>query len=116
MTKQDVLNAIEQRPARSAWGRGVKSYAYDLIEKYEGEVSNLTECDLLDGASDWHQFSWEGNALCYDWQIAESLCAPWELKRTKYGELRPNSHEEWLDVQARALSQAAQLILGIVHS
>lgn len=42
--------------------------------------------------------------------IAELLCSPSELKRKKYGERRPNSREEWLDVQARALAQAAACI------
>jgi hypothetical protein len=32
------------------------------------------------------------------------------LKKTRNGEKKPNGNEEWLDVQARALFQAAQRI------
>ena len=42
----------------------------------------------------------------YDGDIAAALCTPSELKKTRNGERRPNSREEWLDVQARALHQA----------
>lgn len=65
---------------------------------------------LLNGAGDWSQYSWGGCALIYDQEIAKALCNPTELKKTRNGERRPNSREEWLDVQARALGQAARLI------
>lgn len=38
------------------------------------------------------------------------LCTPSELRRTHNGERRPNSREEWLDTQARALYQAARRV------
>ncbi len=121
MTKQELLTAIDNAPSRSAWKRGVKKYAYDLVDGYDGEFDELTtnprlcERRLLNGAQDWAQYSWGGCAFCYNGQIAQALCAPWELKRTKNGALRPNRHEEWLDVQARALYQAARLILDIIY-
>ena len=46
-----------------------------------------------------------------DADIAERLCAPSELKRKKGGDLQPSSRETWLDCQARALSQAARIVL-----
>ena len=62
----------------------------------------------------WPAYSWGGCALVYDADIARALCAPWELRRTRGGELRPNRREEWLDVQARALAQACRRIERIV--
>lgn len=43
--------------------------------------------------------------MIYDCDIAETLCTPTELKRTKGGERNPNSRETWLDVQTRAAFQ-----------
>ena len=48
--------------------------------------------------------------MIYDGDIAERLCCPSELKKTRNGERRPNSREEWLDVQARALRQASYMV------
>ena len=106
--------------SRSAWGRGVYAYACDLIDelreivRYSPEAldnENLLRRALLNGASDWGQYSWGGCSLCYNGDIAKRLCCPSELKRTRNGERRPNSREEWLDTQARALYQAERLIL-----
>lgn len=111
--------ALEARKARSAWDKGVTLYAFDLLDELEeaAEGGYITADDLvnyrmaeramLDGASSWGQYSWGGCSLIYNSDIAERLCCPSELKRTRDGERRPNSHEEWLDTQARALSQAA---------
>lgn len=68
--------------------------------------------DLLNGADNWNQYSRGGCYLVYDADIAELLCTPSELKRTRNGERRPNGREEWLDVQARALHQAARRIIN----
>lgn len=65
---------------------------------------------MLNGAQDWGQYSWGGSALIYDGDIAEHLCCPSELKKNRHGERRPNSREEWLDVQARALYQACNRV------
>jgi len=71
---------------------------------------------MLNGAQNWYQYSWGGCSLIYDRDIAERLCTPSELKRTKNGERRPNQNEEWLDVQARALRQAARKIEAAVDT
>lgn len=115
-TKKAIEKAIKERKERSAWARGVKEYALELIDN----LDNLDDDDLasfamvskalLNGASDWAQYSWGGCALIYDSDIAERLCTPSELKRTRDGERRPNASEEWLDTQARALSQAARIV------
>lgn len=114
---------VEQTKTRSAWERGVKAYAEELVEELREAVEGgyIDETDLgnrrlferamLNGAADWKQYSEGGSALCYDHQIAERLCAPWELRKTDNGRKDPNPRESWIDVQSRALYQAAQMIL-----
>lgn len=118
----EIIAAIEATNPRSAWNKGVKLYALDLADnlaelingKWIDPDSITSRADLLsvclNGASSWDHFSWGGSALIYDFDIAEQLCTPSELKKTRNGELRPNAGEEWLDVQARALYQAFTLI------
>ena len=111
MKNKELYKKIEEVAAKSAWSKGVKAYALELIEGAETVLTreNLRE-ELLNGASDWSEYSWGGCSLIYDFDIAERLCAPSELKKKKGGELKPNSREEWLDVQARALRQAFLMI------
>lgn len=118
----EIISAIETIPSRSAWDKGVKLYALDLADNLSELISgnwvdpeSITDRDdlrsiCLNGASSWKQFSWGASSLVYDFDIAERLCTPSELKRKKGGDLRPNAQEEWLDVQARALYQAFNLI------
>ena len=100
-------------------------YAFELLDNLEEsrEYNNADihinplddiKSEMLNGASDWDQFSWGGCSLIYDSEIAERLCTPSELKKTRNGERRPNANEDWLDTQARALSQAYHLIKRIV--
>lgn len=97
---------------RSAWMRGVKAKAIDMLaEMYDQGINVPTRADLLNGASDWQQWAYGGCGLVYDADIAEAYSTPSELKRTKGGCLPPNSRESWLDVEARAAFQAANLIL-----
>ena len=107
MKKQDIITELRSRKDRSAWNRGVTNYAVDLLEQSEhDEITSYSEKDLLNGADSWNQYSYGGCASIYDRDIAEALCSPSELKRKRGGELQPNSRESWLDVQARALTQA----------
>ena len=110
---------LEARKDRSAWDRGVTDYALELVEKleeraaYEGRNPEPgKECRewMLNGAQSWEQYSWGGSSLIYDGDIAERLCTPSELKKTRNGERRPNSRKEWLDTQARALFQACRRV------
>lgn len=115
----DYINTI---PCRSAWRRGVRVYALELLEELEelfdgGYITEDVFTDekklekaLLNGANNWDQYSWGGCSLIYDDDIAERLCTPSELKCTRGGERRPNKNEEWLDCQARALRQASWMI------
>ncbi len=111
---ENILNHIERAAARSAWERGVNKYVHELIDNLDKqkEPENIYELKkmLLNGAKDWRQYSYDGCSLIYDCDIAMRLCTPSELKRTNYGDRRPNASEEWLDVQARALAQAAYKI------
>ena len=107
-----IFERIEHLNPRSAWNRGVSHYAMELINSIEvGE--EITEKHLLNGAENWHQYSEGGYAFIYDELICHRLCTPSEIKKTKNGERRPNKQETWLDVQARALYQAARLIKKI---
>lgn len=108
--------AIENKPARSAWARGVKAYALELLDNLaELTADKLADpaavrAALLNGAENWNQYSWGGCSLVFNGGIAARCCTLSERKRSHSGERRPNSREEWLDVQARALSQAARLV------
>lgn len=96
---------------KSAWSRGVDEYANELRQNLRENNLKPTEENMLNGARDWKQYSWGGNSLIYDEDIAKRLSSPSELKRTKNGQLKPNSREEWLDTQARALYQASHKVL-----
>ena len=119
---EKLYQSIESENQRSAWDKGVTKYALELVDQLGEQINggyfeelDLTESKkvraaLLNGAADWSQYSWGGCSLIYDGDIAERLCCPSELKKTRNGERRPNSREEWLGVQARALYQAANRI------
>ena len=114
----DIKNVIESLPAeRSAWRRGVRQYAMDLLS-YLPDYHELTpeNCRgvLLNGAGSWEEWAYGGCGLVYDCAIAERLCTPSEFRKKRGGELEPSSHESWLDVEARAVSQAAAAIKNII--
>lgn len=125
MKISEIREAINQKKTRSAWGKGVREYALELVETLEESISggyfdekdmqspNLLKRQLLNGASGWTEYSWGGCSLIYNEDIAKRLSSPSELKKTKNGERRPNAREEWLDTQARALYQAATMIIRL---
>mgnify|MGYP000023276601 FL=1 len=102
---------LNNHKTRSFWSKGVKAFAFDLLDNLEGR--DITKDNLLNGASDWSQYSYGGCAFIYDQDIAEHLSTPSELKARKGGDWQPNRNETWLDVQARALGQACSLILRL---
>lgn len=123
----DIKMTLQYRPVRSAWYRGVKEYAAELLDSLiygvndgyidiDDALSNhgMFHKALLNGANTWHEFSWGGCSLIYDYQIAKRLCTPSELKRTMDGYRKPNKYEEWLDVQARALDQAEFMLWNLI--
>ena len=113
-----IITELENKVNRSAWDKGVNAYAIELVEGFKELPTDNKELEkaLLNGASDWRQYSWGGCSLIYNGDIAERLCTPSEFKKRKGGEYRPNNHEEWLDTQARALFQACNRIKRIVRA
>ena len=122
MNKEATLDKLKAVKCRSAWSKGVKEYAYMLLDnifsnrdyKAMTNVTSLHEA-LLRSAKNWKRYSYGGCALISNEQIAKTLCSPFELKKCKNGMLRPNKQEEWLDVQAQALFQAEKLIKSCVE-
>jgi hypothetical protein len=99
----------------SKWKTGVQKYADELKEFLKENNLEATEENLLNGARDWEEYSYSGNSLIYDWDIAERLATPSEIKKRtrKDGSFNSmaNANETWLDVQARALYQASRKVL-----
>ena len=114
MNKDLLIKKIEAQKAR-----GVKVYALELLEGYEGEEIpenwEVLKADLLNGAENWKAYSWGGCSLIYNQDIAKRLSTASELKITRNGERKPNAQEEWLDCQARALYQACNLIYRAIQ-
>lgn len=108
--KTQIKQIIESSKANSAWSRGVKQYALDMLDDLDDNAP-ITEKELLNGADSWSAYSYGGCSMIYDADIAERLCSPSELKKTRNGDRQPNSRETWLDCQARALYQASRIIL-----
>jgi hypothetical protein len=119
---EEIRKELEERKDRSAWNKGVTVYALELLEVYEGradyegrDAEDRKEFKewIKNGADSWEGYSWGGSSLIYNGDIADRLCCPSELKKTRNGERRPNNREEWLDVQARALYQASKRLLNV---
>jgi len=123
LNEAEFILANTKELNRSAWYRGVRAYAFDLIEdlKERVEADWITAADLdnhlsvhkalLNGAWDWKEYSEDGCSLIYDGIIAKRLCTPSELKRTQNGLKEPNARESWIDVQTRALHQAECVLM-----
>jgi hypothetical protein len=113
--KIEILTAeIDAMPTRSAWSRAVRAYAREIVESLESEEITA-DTDLMNGARSWAEYSEGGCALIYDADIAERVCSPSELKKTRNGERQPNRVEAWIDVQSRALRQAGSKIQSILR-
>lgn len=117
---------LPQRKTKSAWDRGVNEYAAEMLHSLRkvtpqdlNQVNGMRADDaiehlLLNGARDWHEFSEGGCSLISNIAICGRLCSPSEYKRRRYGDTRPNRQETWIDVQARALAQAARWVVVAV--
>ena len=105
---------------KSAWKKGVYTYAHELAAEAAGrtwlKTPKTIEEALLNGAPSWGEYSDGGNSLIYDADIAERLCSPSELKRSLDGKRNPNRRERWLDVQARALTQASIILIDSIQT
>lgn len=130
--------ALENRRGRSTWDRAVTVDALEMLDNLSENIDDMIrdmspavaaahvndllhdnaalKSVLLNGARNWTEYSWGGCALVYDSDIAAHYCTPSELRKTRNGERRPNGREEWLDVQARALSQAGCRVRAAIKS
>lgn len=65
MKKSEAIKKIKNMKARSAWLKGVNKYAIDVLEsrcsldELPEDRKNLHK-ELLNGASDWSEYSWGG--------------------------------------------------------
>lgn len=130
MTIAELETKIAGNVPKSAWSRGVKSYALEMLEKIEdtsAQADTITLGDLINhvgyksvkigcfsqslGACS--EASWGGNFEIYSEDIAQRLATPSEIKKCtrKNGSFRSEVNgKNWLDIQARAIWQAVMLI------
>ena len=106
---EKTMEKVKALKVRSAWDKGVKLYAIELMEnleenrEYHGDIINvqhLQKC-LLNGARDWMQYSEGGCALIADDEIMERLSTKSELEKYRKGR-----KVDCMDMQARALRHA----------
>lgn len=120
MTRDELLEALDKLPrGRSAWSRAVRQYAREMVADLDASTMLTRDTArrvVLKGAADARQYSEGGCTLIYDSDIAERVCTPSELRRTRGGDLPPNRHETWLDVQTRAINQALAVIRARVRA
>ena len=115
---EEILKGLEKRNFnRSTWDRAVNIYACEILDNINDieNISNVAELKkaALNGAENFKEYSYGGFSLICDEDIAKRCCTPSEFKKTKEGSRNPNSRENWLDVQARALFQAYHRIADI---
>lgn len=117
---ETLANLVKsEKGYRSAWDKGVKAYALDILANFEdwarfndeqGEpLPVLNERTALNGAKDWKQYAFGGCGLVYNYDIAERLCTPATLR--KFDTL---GGVNWLDLEAVALLQAWRLIARLL--
>ena len=112
---KELRKLVAEIPNRSAWKKGVKEYADELLdnlekkaqinERFPKDEKELKEW-LLNGAMDCKDYSYTHCSLKYDSQIAERLCTPSEFKRKDGGRIAPSRHDNWFNEQAKALNYA----------
>lgn len=120
MIYEDVRSELALSRARSAWKKGVKLYALEMLENVYAlaEEKGVPVCAptlyrlALNGAESFAELSSSGSYLITDYGIAYRLCTPSELRKVEQGWRAPNAHETWIDVQARALWQAYCMVKG----
>ena len=112
---KELRKLVAEFPNRSAWKKGVKEYADELLNNLEekSQLNGRLPKDekelkewLLNGATDCKDYSYTYCSLKYDSQIAERLCTPSEFKRKDGGRIAPSRHDNWFNEQAKALNYA----------
>ena len=111
----ELRKLVAEFPNTSAWKKGVKEYADELLDNLEEMAhiykrlpkdENELEEWLLKGAMNWENYSYRGYSLKFNRQIAERLCTPSEFKRKDGGRIAPSRHDNWFNEQAKALNYA----------
>lgn len=147
MKLEELKKELEakQAKARSAWDKGVYSYAVEMVENIQGDSTmsqkeNAEDHDVSDFLNHvdgrgisicafWtvddrikvrhlaESVSWGGNFDIYNSSIVERLCTPSENKRYNAGRMQngPKSREKWMDTQARAVNYAIWRIHKILR-
>lgn len=103
---------VSSSSARSAWSRGVRAYALDLLDNIEemsnyGEYLAISEGVALNGAGCWSNYAAGGCGLVYTSAILERLCTASELRRLNRS---GRSDIDAIEIEGRALLQAWRLI------
>lgn len=98
------------------WKRAIKLYAIDLLEWFKQNNAKtpntaFVEKEFLNGASNWREYSMDGNSLIYTEDIAERMCTDKQLKLVGRGKKEPSKHMTWIQLQGNALKQAFDLIM-----
>lgn len=112
---ENLCTVIEQMNVKSKWDKGVTAAALDILRDFDRVPTTRNELTaaILNGAKDWAQYSEGACTLIFDEDIAERFCTASEIKRlSNRSGLRgylPNG-ENWMQLQARALKQAARRI------
>ena len=94
--------------ARSCEEKCICEYCFDFMHFLKEEkikeisLQGLLKT-LLNGSENWRDYSYSGNALIYDYQIAERF------------RLDPNKDEKWLDLQSYALQKAYDKVEAIAQ-
>lgn len=115
---QAVANEVNNTTTRSAWSKGVKAYALDILANFEewrkwneenGEsVPELDERTALNGADNWQHWAAGASGLAESYAILCRLCPPSEIKKGV-------RNIDWLEVEARAARQAWRMIAEAVR-
>lgn len=76
MKLEKIAKLVNETKARSAWDKGVKEYAMDIMAEVlvNHDSNDIKDTEALrkaclNGASTWVQFSYAGWALCSDCDI-----------------------------------------------
>lgn len=111
----EKLNALKPR---SAWDKGIISYADMLLTRYKDELMVCEEPRMysrelaLCGASSWLHFSEGGMGLGYPNRICEALLPPSQVKK-RISKDGPGPGVTWHEFEARALSMAHCLLIEL---
>lgn len=112
---KELRKLVAEFPNKSAWKRGVKEYADELLDNLEqkAQINERLPKDekelkewMLNGAMNCEIYSYAYCSLKYDSQIAERLCTPSEFRKKDSGRLAPSRYKTWFDEQSQALCYA----------